>query len=638
MRASVLVDVIVIHRVPFSAAHSSISASCACTVSLVGSPIAAAAMYPRAASVRKWLVTCASSGDTANICPLSVNFAQQLGITMANFWSSICVAAACSLGVIVAFGAATQAGAIPLETPTPKPIPTVDDGVVTYVGTTTRVLNDGPRDIDANHEFGVDCTTGVCLLFGYSEAFRVPRVEVVDGRASFDLPAEGSLCSDEYLWAVTTTVEFTGTTATLTEIFRGAEEVMCPDGSLHLHSERTDTTLGTLVSGNPCFITDSCAAREQATTSTPTAIAPPTTPSPLSRSVDEPGVLSELPTATVAVTAQNALWASALAVILVLLLAFPTQLLDSAAEKGSERIAQWGARFTTVAGGAGTAVTRLRAAVARATSITGWRAAAIGITAAAIISSFVDPAFGLNVASIRAFVSILVSLVLQIVAGWLLLVWVVRRTHPKATAEFEFRPMTLLIVVVAVILTRITGFEPGIIFGLVAGVGFGALVATAERARVALIGIGIAFTLSVLAWLGYSLLSLLGDDGPVVVFLSETLSSLAIVGIVALPIALLPIGGMTGHAIWIWNRWIWAGSYAVGLFGFFLILMPLPFSWQEVPLSLPVWVGLFFAYAIGAVVAWALIVRPWQKSESPDTVGREGSSTAVTDPKAEAHA
>ncbi len=562
---------------------------------------------------------------TANICSPPFRPAKKQDAVTVTSRSAVRVFVALATGAVLAASAATGAVAIPLESPTPTP--TTQDSVVTYYGPDNWVYDDGDT-ATYDQTFGVDCSSGVCLLFGYAEELRMPRVEVVDGRATFDVPAEGALCSDEYQWANTTTVEFAGTTATLTQVSHGTGIITCPNGTRNQYIGVTSTSQGTLVSGNPCFITRTCPTPEPTASPTPIAVSAPASPPAPSRAVDDPGVLSALPTVAAAVSPHNALWATAMAVILVLLLAFPTQLLNSAVEAGSERLAHWGEKFANTARGVGP---RWRAMMPRVTSVAGWRAAAIGIAAAAIISSFVDPGFGLNAASIRTFVSILISLAIQIVAGWLLLVWVVRRTHPTATAEFEFRPLTLLIVVVAVILTRVTGFEPGIIFGLVAGVGFGALLATAERARVALIGLALAFALSVLAWIGYSLLSILDSGGPVVVFLSETLSSLAIAGIAALPIALVPIGDMTGRIIWKWNRWVWMGAYAVGLFGFFLILMPMPFSWEEVPLSLPVWTGLFVAYAVGAVIVWALIVRPWRKAEGAEAIDGHQPEQAATE-------
>ena len=105
------------------------------------------------------------------------------------------------------------------------------------------------------------------------------------------------------------------------------------------------------------------------------------------------------------------------------------------------------------------------------------------------------------------------SFVLDVVIGWFVLLLIVRRTHPGAIATFDFKPLTLLVVAGAVLLTRITGFEPGIVFGLVAGVVFAGVIGTA-KARVALIGLGYAFAVGVLAWIGYSITAATSGEHP----------------------------------------------------------------------------------------------------------------------------
>ena len=86
-----------------------------------------------------------------------------------------------------------------------------------------------------------------------------------------------------------------------------------------------------------------------------------------------------------------------------------------------------------------------------------------------------------------------------------------------------------------------------------------------------------------------------------------------------LPVALFPLRGMTGHDIFLWNRAVWAIAYAIGLIGFFFVLMPMPFAWQGVPLELGVWVGLYLLYAVGAVAIWAVVTRPWDRSGKAET-------------------
>jgi hypothetical protein len=142
-------------------------------------------------------------------------------------------------------------------------------------------------------------------------------------------------------------------------------------------------------------------------------------------------------------------------------------------------------------------------------------------------------------------------------------------------------------------------------------------VATAEKARLSMISLGYSFVLAIVGWAGFSAIAATVGPHPAapVVFVQETLSSMAIGGIAALPIVLVPLRGMAGFEIWRWNRWIWGSAYAVGLLGFFVVLMPKPFSWATVGLSVWTWVGIYLAYAITAVVLWLVITRPWRKAD-----------------------
>ncbi len=106
----------------------------------------------------------------------------------------------------------------------------------------------------------------------------------------------------------------------------------------------------------------------------------------------------------------------------------------------------------------------------RTRKLSWWWWAASGVALAALISAFVDPEFGFNPGSVRVVLSLLVSFAIDVALGWLIVIWVMRRLVPGATHTFLFRPATLLVVVAAVVFSRLTGFEPGIVFGLVAGV------------------------------------------------------------------------------------------------------------------------------------------------------------------------
>jgi hypothetical protein len=297
-------------------------------------------------------------------------------------------------------------------------------------------------------------------------------------------------------------------------------------------------------------------------------------------------------------------------VVLVLLVAFPAHLLNTAAEHGTDRFTTWLASVRRRR-------IELPAVLQRGG---GWPLAGAGVVVASLISAFVDPRFGTDAAgSLRIFGSILLAFLLDVAAGWVVLLLVLRRTQPDAGARLRFAPASLLLVLAAVLFSRVTGFEPGIVFGLVAGVVVGATLATAAKARVALLGLGWSFGVGLVAWILYAIIGAAAPDpGPAGMFVQETLSAAAIGGMAVLPVALFPLRGMAGYDVFRWNRVVWGIAYLVGLFGFFFVLMPMPFAWQGVPLELGVWVGLYLAYAIGAVAIWAAITRPWKQEKTPE--------------------
>ncbi len=515
--------------------------------------------------------------------------------------------------------------AVPASAATPTPSPGT---ILTYTGTSTTSVPGQQLSNTVVPAVGtIDCTSGRCTITSISlddsangngilQMNHHNPLVLDHGKGTFQLAAYGSLCDDENLPAGRFVV--TATPTDFTGIFDGQarEPVQCADGQ-RSETAFTLTIAMSFTSGTACLIDSSCP------TPTPTPAVTAAAGGPLAgrsagpRAASVPGVLSVLPTIAAAVTARNSIWAAATAVVLVLLIAIPTHFFNEAAGRASSSFEAWWRKRRPPR-------REKRSEPERPVRLAGWPLAAGGVIAASIISAFVDPHFGFDAASLRTFASILVSFVIDVCIGWFVLLLVVRKTHPASTARFEFKPLTLLIVVVAVLFTRLTDFQPGIVFGLVAGVAFGGLLATAEKARVAMIGLGWSFGIGLIAWLGYSLTS------PHLVFLHETLSGIAIAGSSSLPIALLPVRGLTGAVVWTWKRRVWALAYAVGLFAFMVMLMPMPFSWQSVPLNLIVWLALYLAYAVVAVGLWLLVARPWK----PDDSGGRGVDGATEAPVA----
>jgi hypothetical protein len=539
----------------------------------------------------------------------------------------------------IALASAVASDAAAADAPTPAP--GVVQPIVTFRG--PGLSTDGTPDTPLHNGITVvvDCSSGTCLLTmgadtqapdgsSYSLSGTSPLV-LVKGHGAYDLPSSGNLCGNgAFLGPSHLVVDLVGTGLHITQSFAPVSESCADDsgGSYALDAA--------LISGTPCVLDGSCPTATP--TPEPTATAAPGTtlhrPTHLTPNppANAPSVLSALPTAATAFTLANLLWAAGGTVVLVLLIAFPSYLLDSASEKGLERFDAWRARrrpakaTPTAAAAAGAEAPVELAGIAGIS----WRTlplALLGVLAASLISSFIDPGFGFSVAGLRVFLSFFASFLFDAVAAWFLLIWFVRRTDPGAAASFRFAPASLVVVAIAVLFTRLTGFQPGIVFGLVAGVAFGSVLADTVKARVALIGLGYSFVLGLAGWFGYSAIAGASAAHPsaIVVFLEELLAAMAVGGIAALPISLIPLRGLLGGEIFAWRKGVWAAAYALGLLAFFVVLMPKPFSWATVGISVWAWGILFAAYAIVAVVLWLVLAKPWRRED-----GGHGAETIET--------
>lgn len=485
-------------------------------------------------------------------------------------------------------------------TPEPSPTPTREPWTyIEYSGllTSTDFARDGETLVHDPTDFRVSirCGDDGCVFSGLylGDEYEFP---IEGSSGTWQRSGVGSVCNNGiYYHGGTLTVEAAPTTISVTQLLEPGPTEFCPSETYAWGSTRTFE--GVYSSGDPCVLEGAPCPPAEAVTAVPIASGPVTDASP--RVAATPSVLSALATPAETLAPGQILLAAALTLVLVILMALPTHLLNSAVDRGSQRLSA-----------VLTGVRKPR------TPRSGLLAASLGVLAAGLISCFIDPRFGFDLASVRTLASVLVSFAIEVVLGWFLVIWLVKRAQPEAKPAFTFAPLTLLVVVATVLFTRITGFEPGIVFGLVAGVSFGAALATAAKARVTLVGLGYAFVFALLAWVVYALTGAVRDPGAVLVFVRESLSAITIAGIAALPIALTPLRGLAGHAVWSWNRWVWAGAYAVGLLGFFLVLLPMPFSWGGVHASLWGWIGLYLAYAAVAAGLWAGIVRPWKKPSS----------------------
>jgi hypothetical protein len=288
----------------------------------------------------------------------------------------------------------------------------------------------------------------------------------------------------------------------------------------------------------------------------------------------------------------------------LLLVAFPAELLEVTIRENYGRVFGWTAPIKR-------RLARIKAAV-KAIPVNTWVATLgiIGLTA--LILGFSDPGFGFNGSSVRLWIALVVSIVLlNIVVSSIVMSVAKRRFTVDST--LEPMPAALLLVALSVIVSRLVGIQPGFLFGVVLGVAFAVELRKKQSAQLVMLGIGLSVVIGIGAWFGYSALATNGaEPGFWQLLLQETLAATTVEALATMTIALLPLEFLDGKTIFEWNRWAWAGTYAVALVTFIVVILPLSGNWGQMSAPLLGWGAFFAGFAVLAVGIWAFFrfVRP----------------------------
>lgn len=330
-------------------------------------------------------------------------------------------------------------------------------------------------------------------------------------------------------------------------------------------------------------------------------------------------VFSELPSlGSVVWNSRNAPFAAGGAIVLALLILFPSQLINSTLEANSSRVSKGIFAITPKF------MRKMPRKISVGTSEVGPNAethafissllAALPLVAtASIIVSFADPSAGINGLTLRlVFTALFTFLILNF--GSVVLVRFMFRKKPRASLpairiEYSFA----LILLATVLVSRTAQLEPVVVFGILFAFESGRVIIGQNTvrnsdnltSRIQFVSVVVMMVIGVIAWAGYS--ALVPNAGGTEQFtgpFAEFFAMLAIEALATLPLLLLPLKFMPGIKVFEWNRWAWFAAYVVSATLFFMMLMPLEQSWQSTSKTLLSWVGAYLAYCLVAGLIW----------------------------------
>lgn len=250
--------------------------------------------------------------------------------------------------------------------------------------------------------------------------------------------------------------------------------------------------------------------------------------------------------------------------LFLLLAAFPGQLLNKTLEENYEEISGWFGFGSGVLG-------RLRNALARF-----WQRRSgviLFVVISALLYGFLSPQFGPTPESAASLIGILGGLAIVIAAFELPLAFFYRRKL-QDPGRLAVQPMTILVGVACVVISRIADFQPGYLYGLVLGYVFAKELPIKEEGRANALTAVWMLALSLLAWLALPVAESSLTDFPLAqVGIAAGLATIFIGGLEGLLFELVPLRFLRGETVFAWHRSLWAILFLAAAFTFVHVLL-----------------------------------------------------------------
>ncbi|HEY4225295.1 MAG TPA: FGLLP motif-containing membrane protein [Pseudolysinimonas sp.] len=297
------------------------------------------------------------------------------------------------------------------------------------------------------------------------------------------------------------------------------------------------------------------------------------------------------------ITATTVAVTGGIALAFLLLVAFPSELLEDTVRENYDRAFAWltpvRRRVEHLRGRVGRMLRNPRAGIA------------LSVLATSVILGFADPSFGFTGASLRLLIGMIIS-VAAINIGISLLVMRVARREYGDTGYLRPMPGALVIVALSVIVSRFAHISPGFLFGVVMGVAYARELKIAQEAKLAVLSAAFTIAAGILAWLGFSALQTVHGSGFWYQLGLETLVAITLEAIGTMIIAMLPLTFLDGKTIFRWNKWVWAGIYLVTVVVFAVVVLPISDNWGAMTAPIFGWGTLFIVFAVIAFGTWAV--------------------------------
>ncbi len=276
----------------------------------------------------------------------------------------------------------------------------------------------------------------------------------------------------------------------------------------------------------------------------------------------------------------------AIAAALALFIVFPAQLFNHTFDENYAEIRAWWARRfgwlerlgRLVAGGEARQATAGGEPERGASTVRDTLAAALVVLAGGLLGGLLDPHFGLTRASLLTYAGVVAATAAGISVAAAASFEYRRRRRLGTAFRLHALPAGLLIAALCVLVSRLAGFQPGYLYGLVCGVAFAGKLGEREEGQAVVLSVLATLTAAIAAWGLLVPLDRLAshrhESWPVVVG-ADFAGALFTAGIVGSLIGAFPLNFLPGGKVAAWHRGAWAALFGLAGFLFLeLILNP----------------------------------------------------------------
>jgi hypothetical protein len=292
---------------------------------------------------------------------------------------------------------------------------------------------------------------------------------------------------------------------------------------------------------------------------------------------------------------------SLLALVLIVFITFTSQIFDSTFKANYDEIVGWFSSGRQV-------LDRMLRPVSSV--LGGWWGLALLAPAAAVLYAFLDPHFSLSKASSQALVLGIAGSLVAITLAHELSAAAYIKSRYGDIGHLRVFPASLAAAVACVAISRLVKFEPGYLYGILAGVAFRKELAKVDEGRALAVAKATTLVLSLAAWIAWIPISEKAarpGAGLAVLVADALLAAVFVTGLEALAFGLMPMTFLDGHSIKSWSTLAWAALFGLSMLGFIHILLNPTNGYIHTSSTVPLLtvVGLFVGFGLFSICFWA---------------------------------